>query len=160
MKRTSATLLVILAAIGAVAAAFIEAGLTAGGRPIILPPLTLALALALIGGIVVSLAAPIRRLTRGLAKSPIDPYYATRVLVLAKASAVTGAVIAGLALGVVVYLLSRSQVPIGSTAQAVVTIIGAAVALAGGLIAEHMCTIPPSDDDDDDSGRKAIRVRP
>jgi hypothetical protein len=161
MKRTSVTILLVLAAIGGVGGAFLEAGLTSGGRPIILPPLTLALALALIGGIVISLAVPIRRLTRGTAKGPIDPYYAMRVLVLAKASALTGALIAGVGIGLTVYLSTRSIVPVGSIGPAIATIVGAGVLLAGGLIAEHMCTIPPSDDDDeDDSGRKAVRVRP
>ncbi len=160
MKRTNVGVLVLLAAIGGVGGGFLEAGLTAAGRPIVLPPLTLALALAAIGGIVVSLAVPIRRLTRGRAKGPIDPYYATRVLVLAKASALTGALLTGFAIGVAFYLLTRSIVPTGSVGSAVATILGAGVLLAGGLVAEHMCTIPPSDDDDDDHGKRAIRVRP
>lgn len=161
MRRTNIWVLVLLAAIGGVGGALLEAGLTSAGRAIILPPLTLALALALIGGIVISLAVPIRRLTRGKAKGPIDPYYATRVLVLAKASALTGGLLTGFGIGILVYLLTRSIVPLGSIGSAVVTVVGAGVLLAGGLIAEHMCTIPPSDgDDDDDQGKKAIRVRP
>jgi hypothetical protein len=158
MKRTNIGVLVLLAALGAVGGGFLEAGLTSGGRPIIIPPLTLALVLAVIGGIVISLAVPIRRLTRGKATGPIDPYYATRVLVLAKASALTGALIAGFGIGIAVYLLTRSIVPGGSVGAAVATFVGAGVLVAGGLVAEHMCTIPPSDDEDDENG-KAIRVR-
>jgi hypothetical protein len=157
MKRTNIGVLVLLAAIGGVGGAFLETALTSGGRAIIIPPLTLALALAAIGGIVVSLAVPIRRLTRGRAPGPIDPYYATRVLVLAKASALAGALLTGFGFGVVFYLSTRSIVAGGSVVQSIVTIVGAGVLLAGGLIAEYMCTIPPSDDDENG---KTVRVEP
>lgn len=159
MKRTNAITLVLLAAIGGVGGGLLETMLAAGGQPILLPPLTLGLALLAIGGIVVLLALPIRRLTRGTGQQPIDPYYSTRVLVLAKASALSGSLLAGLGLGVTIYLLSRSVVPVGSVALAVAMLIGAGGLLAGGLIAEHMCTIPPDDDDDDD-GKRPLRVQP
>ena len=158
MKRTNIGVLILLAAIGGAGGGFLEAGLTGSGRALIQPPITLALALALIGGIVISLAVPIRRLTRGKATGPVDPYYATRVLVLAKACSLIGALITGFGIGVTVYLLTRSIVPLGSVGLSLATIIGAGVLVAGGLVAEHMCTIPPSDDGDgDDDGR--VRVR-
>lgn len=158
MKRTSVGLLILLAAIGGVGGGFLEAGLTNAGRAVIQPPLTLALALAAIGGIVVSLAVPIRRLTKGTATGPVDPYYATRVLVLAKACALTGAFITGVGIGVTVYLLTRSIIPIGTVGLAVGTVVGAGILLAGGLVAEHMCTIPPSDDDQDGDGKVRVRA--
>lgn len=160
MKRTNVTTLVLLALIGGIGGGFLETALAASGRPIVLPPLTLGLALLAIGIMVVVLALPIRRLTRGKATQPIDPFYSTRVLVLAKASALSGSLVTGFGVGVLIYLLSRSVVPgVGSVAQAVATIVGAACLLAGGLIAEHMCTIPP-DDTDDDQGNRAAQVRP
>jgi hypothetical protein len=160
VKRTSPVTLILLAVLGGVVGAFLETALTAGGRPIIVPPLTLAIALAAIGGIVVSLAVPIRRLTRGKTKGPIDPFYATRVLMLAKASALCGALLTGFGIGLGIYLFTRSVVQVNSIGLAVATIVGSAVLLAAGLVAEHMCTIPPGDDDDDDPGKKAVRVRP
>jgi hypothetical protein len=162
MKRTSITTLVLLALIGGISGGFVETALASGGRPIVLPPLTLGLALAAIGVMVVVLALPIRRLTRGKSKQPIDPFYSTRVLVLAKASSLGGSLLTGFAIGVFIYLLTRSVVPaVGSIGLTVVTLIGAACLLAGGLIAEHMCTIPPGGDDDDDDGpRRTARVRP
>ncbi|MET4780360.1 DUF3180 domain-containing protein [Glaciihabitans sp. UYNi722] len=159
MKRTSPVTLILLALLGGVVGAFLEAALASAGRPIIVPPLTLAIALAAIGGIIISLAVPIRRLTRGKSKGPIDPFYAMRVLVLAKASALIGALLIGFGIGIGIYLLTRSIVPVNSVGLAIATIIGSGVLLAAGLIAEHMCTIPPGDDDDD-PGKKAIRVRP
>lgn len=160
MKRTSPSLLVLLAVFGGVAGGLIELALSATGRAIIIPPITLALALAVIGGIVVSLAIPIRRFTRGRAKAPVDPFYATRVLVLAKASALTGSLVVGAGAGILVYLLTRSVVPLGSVGPTVATLVGAAVLLAGGLIAEHMCTIPPGSGDDDDDDGATVRVEP
>jgi len=159
MKRTSISLLLLLAGIGGIVGWLLELALASTGRAIILPPLTIALALAVIGGIVVSLAVPIRRFTRGRSSAPVDPFYATRVLVLAKASALTGSLLAGAGIGVLVYLLTRSVVPLGSVAPSVAMVVGAAVLLAGGLVAEYLCTIPPGSDRDDDDGA-TIRVEP
>jgi hypothetical protein len=160
MKRTNITTLVLLALIGGIGGGFLETVLASAGRPIVLPPLTLGLALLAIGIMVVVLALPIRKLTRGKATQPIDPFYSTRVLVLAKASALSGSLVTGFGAGVLVYLLSRPVVPgIGSVVLAIATLVGAAGLLAGGLVAEHMCTIPPNDDDDD-QGDRAVQVRP
>ena len=161
MKPTSRLTLVLLVAIGAVVGGVLEAALASAGRPIILPPLTLGLALLAIGVTVVVLALPIRRFTQGKATQLIDAYFATRVLVLAKASALSGSLIAGLGLGVTFFILTRSIVPgVGSVALAVTTLVGACGLMIGGLIAERMCTLPPDDDDEDDeTGRRAIRAR-
>ena len=77
----------------------------------------------------------------------VDPFYATRVVVLAKASSLAGALVTGLAAAILVFLLTRSVLPaVGSLTMAVVTAVGAVVLLAGGLVAEKMCTLPPEDD--------------
>jgi hypothetical protein len=159
MKRTNIVTPVLLALIGGIGGGFLETALAASGRPIVLLPLTLGLALLATGVMVVLLALPIRRLTRGKASHPIDPFYSTRVLVLAKASALGGSLVAGFGAGVLVYLLSRLAVPgVGSVGQTVVTLVGAAGLLVGGLIAESMCTIPPNDDDDD-KGNRVVPVK-
>lgn len=160
MKRTHISTLVLLALIGGISGGFLETVLATAGRAIVLPPFTLALGLLAIGVMVVVLALPIRRLTRGKASQPVDPFYSMRVLVLAKASALSGSLVTGFGTGVLVYLVSRSVVPgIGSVGLAIATMVGAIGLLAGGLVAEHMCTIPPNDDDDD-QGDHAVRVRP
>jgi hypothetical protein len=87
----------------------------------------------------------------------VDPFYATRVVMLAKACALTGALGVGVGVGVLAYLLTRSIIGVGSVAQAITTIVGAGVLLAGGLIAEHMCRTPPNDDDND-SGREPAQA--
>jgi hypothetical protein len=160
MKRTRVSTLVLLVIIGGLVGGLVEVALASSGRAIIIPPLTLPIALAAIGAIVIVLAVPIRRLTKGKSKAPIDPYYATRVVMLAKACAISGSLVVGLAVGITIYLLTRLAVPgVGSIGLAIVSFFGAAILLAAGLIAEFMCTIPPADPDDD-SGKKPIRVRP
>ena len=148
MTRTSASLLVILGAAGAVVGWFAELMLVASGKPAVIPPVTLGIAVGLIGVLIVLLALPVFRVTRKVPGAHVDPFYATRVVVLAKASSLAGALVTGLAAAILVFLLTRSVLPaVGSLTMAVVTAVGAVVLLAGGLVAEKMCTLPPPEDD-------------
>lgn len=152
MNRTRPGVLVLLGLIGAVAGFALDVALVATGRPRFDPPLTLPFALVLIGVLVVVLALPVWRSTRGPhdRRRRVDPFYATRVVVLAKATALGGALLAGAGLGILGYLLTRSvTVAVGSTVMAVAAAVGAILLLTAGLVAEHLCTVPP---DDDDSG--------
>lgn len=148
MTRTKPVHLLILAALGATVGWFLQTALAASGNAVIIPPLTLAVALALIGVIVVLMALPVRRVTRRVEGARVDPFYATRVVMLAKASSLSGAMLGGAGLGITAYLVTRSVVPgVGSVAMALASTVGAIILLVGGLVAEHMCTIPPDDDD-------------
>lgn len=149
MTRTKPLHLVLLALGGAVLGWLLETALAASGRAVIIPPVTLAIALTAIGALLVIMALPVRRVSRGVPGARVDPFYATRVVVLAKASSLTAAFLAGGALGITIYLLGRAVVPgVGSISMALATLAGAVLLLVGGLVAEYMCTIPPSDDDD------------
>jgi hypothetical protein len=150
MTRTKPSYLVVLVAIGAAVGWLVQGALVAMGGHAIVPPVTLAAALGLIGGLVVVLAVPVFRVVRGTAKERVDPFYATRVVVLAKASSLTGSALSGAALAILVFLLTRSVVP-GATSisMAIATLVGAVLLLIGGLVAEKMCTLPPDDDADD-----------
>lgn len=148
MTRTRPSTLLLMAILGGVAGWFLETALVATGRAAFIPPVTLAAALALIGVIVVVLALPVHRVVKGTAKSRVDPFYATRAVVLAKASSLTGALLGGAAVAVLVFLLTRSVIPpVNSLALAIATVVAGIVLFAGGLIAEKMCTLPPTDDD-------------
>ena len=148
MKRSSPSILILLAILGGAAGWFFEVARVAMGQPVILPPVTLAVVLGLIGIIIVIYAVPVYRVVRGTARKPVDPFYATRVVLLAKASSITGALLGGVGAGILVFLLSRSVVAgVGSVSIAVATVVGAAILLAGGLVAEKMCTLPPDDDE-------------
>ena len=148
MTRTNPLHLLLLVVLGGVTSWFLEIALAASGRPVIIPPFTLAVALVLIGVIIVVMALPVRRVSRGIPNARVDPFYATRVVMLAKASALSGALLGGGGLGIVGYLLTRSVLPaVGSVTMAVATAVSAIVLLVAGLIAEHMCAIPPGDDE-------------
>jgi hypothetical protein len=116
------------------------------------PPISLAITLVGIGVIVVLVAWPIRQAVRGDRTRRVDPFRAARIAVLAKASSITGALVLGVGVGIAIFLLTRSvQPPAATTWMAVATAIGAALLLAGGLVAEHFCTLPPDDPEEEGS---------
>lgn len=148
MTRTRPITLVLLAAFGATLLWFAQAALAASGRPVLIPPFTLGIALVLIGVVIVVMAWPVWRVSRRVAGARVDPFYATRVVVLAKASSLSGALLAGGGLGIVGYLVTRSVLPSSAAiGTAAATAVGAILLLVAGLVAEHWCTIPPDDDD-------------
>ncbi|GAA1440666.1 DUF3180 domain-containing protein [Leifsonia poae] len=150
MRRTRATSLIGLGVAGAVIGFLIELAAAGGGVAVFIPPLSLPITLVVIAIIVVAFAIPIRRATHGRTSRRIDPFQAMRIVVLAKACSLSGALLTGAGAGVLVFLLSRAVIPGGSAVWlAVATTVGAAVLLAAGLVAEHMCTLPPEDNDDD-----------
>lgn len=150
MKRTGPAPLLGLAAAGVIIGYLLDMALASAGRPVFVPPATLAVALVLIGAIVVALAWPVRRAVKDDKVNRIDPFYATRVVVLAKASSLAGALLGGAGLGIMLYLLSRAVVPgVGSVLLAGSTAVGAVVLMVAALIAERMCALPPIDDNAD-----------
>lgn len=148
MKRTSPALLVTVAVLAAIAGYLADQVLTASGRPTFTPSALLPVLLVLLGAITVVLALPIRRATRGGAGPRVDPFRAVRIAMLAKASSLVGAGVAGAALGMLGFLLTRPVLPGAAVTAVAVTALGAGVLVAAGLYAEHLCTIPGSDDDE------------
>ncbi|MCU1475889.1 MAG: hypothetical protein JWQ64_582 [Subtercola sp.] len=148
MKRTRPLTLVVLGIFGALVGFFLEVGLASSGQPIISLPISLSITLVAAGAIVVVLAVPIARAIRGTNPHPINPFRAMRIAVLAKASSMVGSLIAGLGLGVVIYLLSRSVVPaVSSLWMSIAAAVAGAILLTCGLVAEKLCTLPPEDPD-------------
>lgn len=145
MKRTSALTLAVFAVAGLALGVLVQVWLAQSGQPGVRPPLTLAIGLSLIGLVDIALAWPIRKVAKGTAKARVDPFYATRVVVLAKASSITGALLAGAAAGFALYLLSRTMPPVGSIGFFISMFAGAVVLMVCGLVAEHMCKLPPDE---------------
>jgi Protein of unknown function (DUF3180) len=143
MTRTRPLALVLAALIGAAAAFGLDTVLAMRGLAVLVPPVSLAVALVLIGVVVLALAWPVRRAAAG--ERRIDPFYATRAVVLAKASALAGALLAGGAAGILLYLLTRAVVPLGSTLAAGGTVVAAVLLVSAALVAEHWCALPPDD---------------
>ena len=101
MTRTRPSTLVLLAVIGAVVGFLLQIALAAASAPKFRPEFTFGATLALIGIVVVVLAVPVYRATHGALRQPIDSFYATRVVVLGKASGLAGALLSGLGFGLV-----------------------------------------------------------
>ncbi len=154
MKRTGAGTLLIAAVLGLGAGFVLDQALTSAGRPTFTPAVTLPILLLLLGVLVVALAVPIRRATRGVAGSMgVDPFRALRVAMLAKASSILGATIGGVAVGLILFLVTRPVPPsLGSMGTVIATAVCGAVLVAAGLVAEHLCTIRKDDDDEQSGG--------
>ena len=154
MKRTGPGILILAAAIGIAAGFLLDQALTAGGRATFTPSITLPIFLVLLGAIVVALALPIRRATRGRLAAPVNPFWALRIAILAKASSIVGSAVAGFAGGLALFLLTRPVSPsVGSLGAVVATAICGALLVAAGLYAEHLCTIRKDDDDQQPGGQ-------
>ncbi len=159
MKRTGPATLVPLAVIGTVVGFLVQIGLAAASLPKFRPEYTFGATLALIGVVVVILAVPVYRATHGALRQRVDSFYATRVVVLGKASALAGALLTGLGLGLVIELLIHAgTVTPDSLLRVLATLGGAVLLLAGGLIGEFLCRVPPRDDDDDHPDHGPERV--
>lgn len=156
MTRSTPGPLVVVGVIGVVIGILLQVGLAAINMPKLRPEFSLAITLVLIGAAAIALAVPVRRATRGNPAHRVDPFYATRVVVLAKASALGGALIAGVGLGLVLELALRSGAPGADAYLRVFSVLAGGVGLlVGGLVAEFLCTVPRSDDDDPDAGPPA-----
>ncbi|GAA1978897.1 DUF3180 domain-containing protein [Microbacterium pumilum] len=161
MKRTGAGILLISAALGVAAGFLFDQVLTSTGRPTFTPAVTLPILLVLLGGIVIALAVPIRRATRGPKGAPVNPFRALRIAMLAKASSIVGAAIGGAGLGLLLFLLTRPVAPsVGSMGTIIATAVCGALLVAAGLVAEQLCTIRKDDDDEHPGDDPGLRPSP
>ncbi len=155
MKRTSAWTLLILGVAGLGVGWLLELLLVVViGNATIVPPYALAITLVLLGVAVVAVAVPVRRVARGRPGARVDPFYATRVVVLAKATSIAAACFAGLMGGVVVFVATRPVIPTDLLWKSVAGLAATAALLIAGLVAENMCRIPPTDEDRDHEARE------
>ncbi len=127
------------------------------GRAVFIAPGTLVFTLPGIAILLVGFAWPIIRYRRALlaaakakSTSPIkrvDPFYAVRVLVLAKASSISASVILGWQLGVLFYLLSRPAQASDALTRTIAAGVAAAVLLVAALVVERFCRLPNDGND-------------
>ena len=157
MTRTTPRPLFFLGLGGFVVGFLLDLWTASRGPATIVPPLSFSLTLVAVGGIVVAFAVPIHRRVTGKTSGVIDPFQATRVVSLAKASSLAGSLLLGFGLGVLAFLLSRSTLPgIASLWLAVAATVGALILTVAGLVAERLCTLPKDDDDEPPAGSPAL----
>jgi hypothetical protein len=146
VRRTSPVALVGIAIAGGVIGWLLQVGLTAGGAPSFQPPATLYSVLFILAFGLVLLGRPVRRHVRGKAGRRVDPFYAMRVLVLAKASSLAGALLVGAAAAFLGYAVSRTgSIGVAAFWPDVLTGVGALALCVAGLVVEWWCRIPPQD---------------
>lgn len=143
----------VLAALGLLVAA-VAFGLlrVVDSRTPFVPPMppTVPLALGFLGlGVAVSALSLRRRLRGDLDVRPVDALVAARMAVLGKASAHAGAALAGVYAGVAAFLLPTAAGELQRTrlSLAGLSVLGALVLLAAGLLMEWVCRVRPPDDE-------------
>ncbi|WP_158865988.1 DUF3180 domain-containing protein [Leifsonia sp. AG29] len=157
MNRTRPTTVIGLVVLGLVVGFLAELTASSLGAAVFIPPLTLPITLLAVSIILVAFAVPIRRAVRGRSTKRIDPFQAMRIVVLAKACSLSGALLTGAGAGLLAYLLTRDVIPGGNAILlTALSTAGAIVLLIAGLVAELFCTLPPDDGDDDH--RESVRA--
>lgn len=90
------------------------------------------------------------RIRRRRGARPVQPLVAARAVLLAKASALAGAIMTGAWAGLLLYVAPRSAdiaAAAGDTAASVVGTVGSAALVAGALWLQHCCRTPDEPDD-------------
>lgn len=148
MTRTAPWTLVAIGVGGLVVGWLLELLLVTVGRAVIVPPYPLAGALVVLAVAVVAVAVPVRRVAKGEPGARVDPFYATRVVVLAKSASIAAAGLAGLFGGALAFIATRPVVVDDLLWKSIAGLAASAALLAAGVVAEGMCRIPPRDDDE------------
>jgi hypothetical protein len=151
VKTTRVSTLIMLVVIGGVVMWSVQVVATRVGYPSFMAPPTMGLALGMGGLLLLGLAWPIRQFQK---KAPgarrVDPVYATRVVLLAKAASLTAAAFIGGGIGAGVFVATRPVVSSEAVTLTVVWLVGAIVLMVGSVIAERWCTVRLSADDPDE----------
>lgn len=109
---------------------------------------TLALSIALIAIILLAMVTPIWKYKRNLTKSeaaksiPVNPFYAVRVLLLAKASAITAAMFIGWHGGVLIKQLTAPVVVADAMSSNITVLIVSVLLLVEAFLIEQICKLP------------------
>src|SRR5665647_3409546 len=159
MRRTPRTRLLLVAVVTAAAAAAVLRLAESRGATLLPVPTFAWLVVLLIAAVVAALAWTVRQYTRG--KRPeIDLIMAARTVVLATASAYTGALLTGwYAAEVLVTLGDLQLAPRRDVAiSAAVATVAALVLAVVGLVAERWCEVPPADDGPSDLADPGARA--
>lgn len=122
----------------------------ASGGQVPVAPINLILTFVAISAILAIFAAPMFRYRRELAEQRknasaprpkrLNPFYAVRLVVLAKATAIAGALFAGWQLGVIWFQISSPVTP-GSVWQNVAALVATIVMVVIALVIERICRI-------------------
>jgi hypothetical protein len=88
------------------------------------------------------------RYKEGIRPERPNPFYAVRVLILARASVLAGALFSGWHAGLIIWLLSFSVAPENLMLSSSFGLVGAVALTLGGLVSQWNCKTPPRSDSD------------
>ena len=118
-------------------------------------PISLTISLLLLGLANYLFSFPIYRYRKqlgrykeGIRPERPSPFYAVRVLILARASVLAGALFVGWHVGVIIWLVSFSVAPENLMLSSSFGLVGAVALAIGGLVSQWNCKTPPSSDSD------------
>jgi hypothetical protein len=156
MKPTKLSLLLLISLPTTIAAFFVASFMVGRGLQVPVSPINLLITLAAIAAVLLALSIPIWRYRNALKQTSnqrpkrVDPFYAVRVLLLAKASSLAGVLFASWHLGVVLFQLSGAVVVQALVLQNAFGFIASVMLVAAALITEQICRLPQDSDTDSD----------
>ena len=155
MKSLSVVSVLIWTAVAAVVGYFYSAWAITNGFHVPVSGPSLYVSLFLASMILVAVAVPIYRYKRSLKKAleanggqlvkkpmPVDPFYAVKVLLLAKSAGMTAALFAGWHIGVIIKQLNTTVVVGENITPNIVTCVAALILLAVSFIVIDICKLP------------------
>jgi hypothetical protein len=161
MKPTKLSMLVLISLPATIAAFFVASFMVGRGLQVPVSPANLLITLAAISAVLLALSIPIWRYRSALKQKStqrpkrVDPFYAVRVLLLAKASSLAGVLFASWHLGVVVFQISGAVVVQNLFLQNALGFLASFLLVIAALITEQICRLPQDQDPDTD---QAVRT--
>jgi hypothetical protein len=156
MKPTKLSLLVLISLPTTIAAFFAASFMVGRGLQVPVSPTNLLITLAAIAAVLLALSIPIWLYRNALKQTStqrpkrVDPFYAVRVLLLAKASSLAGVIFASWHLGVVIFQLSGAVIVQGLVLQNAFGFIASVMLVIAALITEQICRLPQDQDPEPD----------
>jgi membrane protein implicated in regulation of membrane protease activity len=156
MKPTKLSLLLLISLPTTIAAFFAASFMVGRGLQVPVSPTNLLITLAAIAAVLLALSIPIWLYRNALKQTStqrpkrVDPFYAVRVLLLAKASSLAGVIFASWHLGVVIFQLSGAVIVQGLVLKNAFGFIASVMLVIAALITEQICRLPQDQDPDPD----------
>lgn len=156
MKPTKTLNLLAIVTASTVSGFLIASLLVARGLPVPVSPTNLLITLAAIAAVLLLLSIPIWRYRSQLKPGTtirakrVDPFYAVRVVLLAKASSIAAAMFIGWHGGVLIYQLSGTVVAQALVIQSGFGLVASVALLVCALVTEQICRLPNDSNPDPD----------
>lgn len=152
--RTNVLSVLAAAAMGIALGLVVQFALSGRGSAPFIPPLSLAVMLALIAAVLLTLGI---RLRRTVLKRPgdVNPFHAVRLLATARAGQLVGGLLGGFGGGLALSLLGRTvPAPSATWLPMVAVLVAGAALIVCAAITEHLCKVPPGDGDAPEDGEE------